>query len=206
MELKLKICGMREKQNIAEVAELGPDYMGFIFYPGSKRYAADLTTELPQHVKKTGVFVNQPIGVILEYILKYKLSAVQLHGNESPAYCAQFKELGLRIELIKAFGLSETFDFDQLTAYQEFVDYFLFDTQTAGHGGSGKLFNWKLLEQYHLDTPYFLSGGIGPQQVQLIKEIQDNRLYAVDINSRFELEPGLKNIDQLREFKNKLFH
>eukprot|EP01132_Coremiostelium_polycephalum_P016859 gene16859-20233_t len=184
MELKLKICGMREKQNIAEVAELGPDYMGFIFYPGSKRYAADLTTELPQHVKKTGVFVNQPIGVILEYILKYKLSAIQLHGNESPAYCAQFKEL----------------------AFKEFVDYFLLDTQTAGHGGSGKLFNWKLLELYHLDTPYFLSGGIGPQQVQLIKEIQDNRLYAVDINSRFELEPGLKNIDQLREFKNKLFH
>jgi phosphoribosylanthranilate isomerase len=112
--------------------------------------------------------------------------------------------LPLKTEIIKVFGVDERFDFAQLKAYDTAVDYFLFDTQTPGHGGSGKVFDWSLLEQYELDKPYFLSGGIGPEHAEDIGKIKDKRLYAIDVNSRFELEPGLKQIDKLNDFKNKL--
>lgn len=208
-DIKLKVCGMREQANIEEVASLNPGYMGFIFYAGSKRYAGNLLPEtltaIAPEIKRTGVFVNEQLDQVLEYILKYKLSAIQLHGDESPAYCAEFKALGLNTELIKAFGVDETFDFNSLEAYEGVVDYFLFDTRSPDYGGSGQLFSWRLLEKYTMDVPYFLSGGIGPESVAEIKKIRDERLFAVDVNSRFELEPGLKNVDQLKEFRNQLF-
>ena len=209
MKPKLKICGMKVPPNILEVAALQPDYMGFIYYKQSKRYAGELSAgmlrELPLNIKKTGVFVDESLSVVVELLTEFGFSAIQLHGAETVEYCLELKQtIPQGTELIKAFGVDEGFDFGQLKAYEEVADYFLFDTQTPGHGGSGKVFNWNLLDRYELDKPYFLSGGIGPEHLEDISNIKDKRLYAIDVNSRFELEPGLKQIDKLNDFKNKL--
>src|SRR5438128_2346386 len=140
MHMKLKICGMKVPANILEVADLKPDYMGFIFYRGSKRYVADLSAEfvstLPEIIKKTGVFVNEEVAEICRCADVYGLCAIQLHGAESAAYCGELKSLlPVGVELIKAFGVNEDFDFAQLNAYDGHVDFFLFDTQTPAHGG-----------------------------------------------------------------------
>jgi len=210
--LKLKVCGMLHQENILEVAALQPDYLGFIFFKGSKRYAGELDPEvvkaLPEQIRRTGVFVNEDSELVLELVHKYGLNAVQLHGAESPEYCRgiaqSIKAIQPEFKLIKSFGVNTDFDFEQLEAYLGAVDYFLFDTQTPDHGGSGKKFDWNLLDKYKLDVPYFLSGGIGPESVEALNEIRDPRLFAIDINSRFELEPGLKDAGKLTEFKNKL--
>ncbi len=202
MKMKIKVCGMKHAANIAEVANLHPDYLGFIFYPKSPRFISEVSAELikyvPAEIKTVGVFVNEEIDEVKIKIAKHQLKAVQLHGAESVAYCAELKSVG--IEVIKAFGVHPDFDFEQLEPYVPVVDYFLFDTQTPTHGGSGKVFDWKLLDDYQLDQPYFLSGGIGLEHAQQIKTIQDPRLYAIDVNSKFELEPGLKDVEQLKEF------
>jgi phosphoribosylanthranilate isomerase len=208
MAFKLKICGMREPGNIAGVVKLQPDYMGFIFYPGSKRYVADLPQavlkELPKGIKATGVFVDEDLEEVIRLANTYELAALQLHGSESPDYCLQLKQALPGVEVIKAFGVNNEFEFSTLQSYNEVVDYFLFDTQTEGHGGSGKVFDWGLLDSYTGNKPYFLSGGIGPEHAEALRNIDDERLYAVDINSRFELEPGLKDLERLKEFKNIL--
>lgn len=207
MDKRLKVCGMKVPSNIEMVADLQPDYMGFIFYKGSKRYVADLSAyfvkNLPSNIKRTGVFVDEELSTVVERVLEYGLHAVQLHGSEPANYCAELKSL-LDIEVIKAFGIDEQFDFDKLEEYSASVDYFLFDTQTPEHGGSGRTFNWDLLKKYLLDKPYFLSGGIDLESIDEINRIKDVRFYAVDINSKFELEPGLKDIDKLIDFKNML--
>ncbi len=199
---------MRDPQNIEALTALGPEYIGFIFYERSQRFVADidpaLLLNLPESVKTTGVFVNSSIENVLEKISKYHLKAVQLHGTESPDYCKSLKLDCPKIELVKAFGVNESFNFELLNRYADIVDYFLFDTQTEAHGGSGKTFNWQLLSQYKLQVPYFLSGGIGLDQVAQLKQIVDPRLYALDVNSRFEIAPAMKDIDQLRTFKNQL--
>ncbi|MFD0941691.1 phosphoribosylanthranilate isomerase [Pedobacter boryungensis] len=202
MKLKIKVCGMTQAANIAAVAELQPDYIGFIFYAKSPRFISDISAELikyvPSTIKTTGVFVNEDIETVKTYILKYNLKAVQLHGQESTAYCNEIKSTG--VEVIKAFGIDENFDFSQLETYLNAIDYFLFDTQTPAHGGSGKVFDWKLLEKYPFDKPYFLSGGIDLSHASILKQINDPRLYAIDVNSKFELEPGLKDVEKLKEF------
>ncbi len=204
--MKIKVCGMKQAANIAEVANLQPDYLGFIFYPKSPRLISEVSAELikyvPADIKTVGVFVNEEIEEVKLKITKHQLKAVQLHGTESVAYCAELKSIG--VEVIKAFGVHPEFDFKQLEAYAPVIDYFLFDTQTPAHGGSGKVFDWKLLEGYQLDQPYFLSGGIGLEHAPQIKTIQDPRLYAIDVNSKFELEPGLKDVEQLKEFFKEL--
>ena len=210
MSLKLKICGMKFPDNILEVAKLAPDYMGFIFYQGSKRFVetldAALLAELPETITRVGVFVNHDLIDVVQTAEKYGLGLLQLHGGESAVYCLALKQqlAGRQIKLMKAFGVDEHFDFKSLEAYKESVDFFLFDTQTPDHGGSGKQFNWNLLKGYSLDTPYFLSGGIGLESLAALKAVDDNRLYGVDINSRFELEPGKKDINKLKEFKRQL--
>lgn len=208
MSLKLKVCGMRDPRNIEALTALETDYMGFIFYEKSKRFVGDmdpvLVRSLPASIKPTGVFVNETLEEVLRIARQYKLAALQLHGVESPEYCQLIKDQLPHIEVIKAFGIDGNFNFDLLDNYQGLVDYFLFDTQTAEHGGSGKTFDWAVLKQYHLNVPYFLSGGIGVDQVAQIKEFVDPRLYAVDVNSRFEISPAFKNIDQLTTFKNQL--
>ncbi|MBB2144416.1 phosphoribosylanthranilate isomerase [Pedobacter sp. LMG 31464] len=202
MNIKLKVCGMTQAANIAAVAQLQPDYLGFIFYSKSPRFISDVSAELikyvPPTIKTTGVFVNEELETVKAYIFKYNLKAVQLHGQESVAYCEEIKSTG--VEVIKAFGVDEKLDFSQLEAYLSTVDYFLFDTQTPAHGGSGKVFDWKLLTKYPFDKPYFLSGGIDLSHATTLKEINDLRLYAIDVNSKFELEPGLKDVEKLKEF------
>ncbi|MFN0292006.1 phosphoribosylanthranilate isomerase [Pedobacter helvus] len=206
MKLKIKVCGMKQAANIAAVAELRPDYLGFIFYRKSPRYISEVSAELikyvPQQIKTVGVFVDEDLETLKALVANHALKAVQLHGNETVDFCKQIKQMG--VEVIKAFGIHADFDFSVLEDYETVVDYFLFDTQTAAHGGSGKVFDWTLLNNYQLNKPYFLSGGIDLQHTNQIKEIKDERLFAVDINSKFEIEPGLKNVDKLKAFFREL--
>jgi len=210
MDVKLKICGMKEPANILEAAGLQPDYLGFIFYKPSKRYIDGLlpsfVKDLPADIKKTGVFVDEELVKVAELATLYGLNAVQLHGAESVAYCEGLRGLltDYGIEIIKAFGIDGDFDFAVLDAYENTVDYFLFDTQTPQHGGSGKVFDWSLLDGYKLSKPYFLSGGIGPDSITELRNIIDPRLFAIDVNSKFEIAPGLKDIDKLNDFKNRI--
>ncbi len=197
---------MSRAANIAELASLQPHYMGFIFYPQSPRMITEVSAELiryiPESIRTTGVFVNEDTHKVETIVRQHGLKAIQLHGNESPGYCKNLQ--ALNIEVIKAFGIDENFDFAVLEAYIDAVDFFLFDTQTKNYGGSGKTFNWKLLAQYTLQKPYFLSGGIDLQHADEIKKINDKRLYAIDLNSRFEIEPGLKDINKLQRFLKEL--
>lgn len=206
--LKLKVCGMRLAVNIAEVAELQPDYLGFIFYEKSPRFISEVSAELikyiPPIIKTVGVFVNEDLETVKKKVNLYQLKSVQLHGSESPEYCGELKSGFSTLTVIKAFGVDENFDFTILDAYQNTVDYFLFDTKTKTHGGSGKTFDWHVLSKYTLDKPYFLSGGIDLEHVVKIREINDERLYALDINSRFEAEPGVKNAEKIKEFISEM--
>ena len=210
MDAKLKICGMKEPANILEVAGLQPDYLGFIFYKQSKRYVEGLTPafvkDLPADIKRVGVFVNEELLKVAELAGLYGLNAVQLHGAESAVYCVELQSILAEdgIEIIKAFGIDEDFNFAVLETYENTVDYFLFDTQTPQHGGSGKAFDWKLLDGYKLDKPYFLSCGIGPDSLDQLQKIDDPRLFAIDVNSKFETAPGLKDVNKLIDFKKRI--
>lgn len=197
--MKIKVCGMREIENTRQVKELNPDYMGFIFYPKSQRYVEHIDKRqfnLLSPIKKTAVFVNATLDEVKSIIQEYGFDAVQLHGSESLAYCQALKREG--VEVIKAFGIHEAFEWKALVSYQEGIDYFLFDTFTKMHGGSGKTFNWEVLKDYSLTKPYFLSGGIGPENIESALQIKDERLYGLDLNSKFEISPGLKNIELLK--------
>jgi phosphoribosylanthranilate isomerase len=198
--MKIKVCGLKNPENINEVEALGPDYLGFIFYRQSPRFVADLQAEtltaLPKTIHKTGVFVNEDAKEITRLIAAYDFDAIQLHGSESPEFCNLFK---VTVSVIKAFGVDENFDFEQLNDYVGKVDYFLFDTKTDKHGGSGKVFNWTILDNYRLDTPFFLSGGLSLENLEAVKLINHPRFHGVDLNSKFELEPGLKDIDKLKK-------
>ncbi|RZL02503.1 MAG: phosphoribosylanthranilate isomerase [Pedobacter sp.] len=201
---------MRDPGNIEQVASLEPDYMGFIFYEKSKRFAGKLDpaslSKMPENIGRVGVFVNHDLKEVVKLSEQFSLNLLQLHGNESVAYVRELKQLLQRtsIKLMKAFGIDENFDFTLLNEYEKEIDYFLFDTQTPDHGGSGKQFNWELLNGYTLDQPYFLSGGIGLEIVEALKTIDDQRLFAIDVNSKFETEPGIKDISKLKEFKRQL--
>lgn len=203
---------MREAANIFAVNELKPDYLGLIFYPQSKRYVQEnplgLTAALSGQAKLTGVFVNESEQAVLDKVEQYSLQAVQLHGQETAEYCRTLKSaLNVQngeIEVIKAFGVDETFDFDVLQQYEPVVDFFLFDTKTPEHGGSGVKFNWEVLRNYRLEKPYLLSGGIGLNELEELKKLDDSRLYAVDLNSRFEISPALKDLELVRQAINKI--
>jgi phosphoribosylanthranilate isomerase len=205
--MKLKICGMKYPDNILEVGSLLPDYMGFIFWDKSARYFDGTLPTLPQSIKKTGVFVNTSKEEILEKVTKYDLQAVQLHGHESVAFCQELKNtLAKSIEIIKVFSVDSEFDFNQLEPYETVCDYFLFDTKGKLPGGNGTTFDWKVLEQYPSQKPFFLSGGIGLDEIDLVKQIlkTDLPIYAIDVNSKFEIEAGLKDKEKLDRFKQKI--
>ena len=206
--LKVKVCGMKFAANIAAVAALQPDYLGFIFYEKSPRFISDVSAELikyiPAEIKTVGVFVDEDLEVVKKKINLYQLKAVQLHGSESADYCQVLKNAFNNLEVIKAFGVDEDFDFAVLDAYERCVDYFLFDTKTKAHGGSGKTFDWRILPGYELNKPYFLSGGVTLEHAEALLKIEDSRLYAVDINSKFEVEPGLKEAERIKAFKSIL--
>lgn len=211
--LKLKICGMKHPENISEVAKLQPDYMGFIFYKKTPRYFEDSIPEISREIKRTGVFVNEDINIILQKIKEHDLNAIQLHGEESDTFCAELKTLLVEteVEIIKVFSVKDDFDFGLLEAYETVVDYFLFDTKGKNKGGNGITFNWEVLKEYPSKKSFFLSGGIGPEEVEAISELQayfkengkENLLYAIDVNSKFEEKAGLKNAEKLKEFRKQ---
>ena len=194
--MKLKVCGMRETKNIKALASLQPDYMGFIFWETSKRYCATIPSDIPKAIKKVGVFVDETTEQIKAKVKLFGLDAVQLHGDALLNLC----------EVIKAFRIGPDFDFKQLAPYQDHCTYFLFDTQGPLPGGNGTAFDWELLMGYALDTPFFLSGGIGLGHVDAIAEIRKRNLpiYALDVNSQFECEPGVKKIEEIKEFKQRV--
>lgn len=198
--MKIKVCGMKFPDNIRAVAALEPDFFGLIFYPHSPRFVGyEVDEELAMlrlPAKKVGVFVDKDFSTIKSIIEKYQLDMVQLHGNESAETCAALKK---SVGVIKAFGVDENFDFDQLKAYENSVDYFLFDTKTVVHGGSGKSFDWHVLEKYQLNVPFFISGGLSNENISSALQFKHPAFYGLDLNSRFEDEPGVKNIEKLKE-------
>jgi len=190
---------MREPANIRAVAELGPDLMGFIFYPRSPRYVGEdfVMPLLPETLQKTGVFVKAPADQVLELAQKYGLDYVQLHSDETPEYCAEMREAGLKV--LKAFAVDASFDFEELKAFEGIADYFLFDTKGDGYGGHGKTFDRNILNNYTLDTPFFIAGGISNDNIGELLNYSHPMFKGVDVNSRYEVSAGVKDVGALRE-------
>lgn len=197
----IKICGLRD--NYSDVAALNPDFAGLIFYQKSPRFVElSQSPELKQRladVKKVGVFVNADKDYILSKASEYNLDLVQLHGNESPEFCAEIRKI---IPVIKAFGISSESDLKTADSYAQYVDYLLFDTKTKGYGGSGVKFDWQMLQNVNISQKFLLSGGISLEDLEYIKALRINNLVGVDLNSRFEDAPGLKNIEKLKQALN----
>jgi len=201
--MKVKVCGITSVDQLSALQEFGVDYAGFIFYLKSARYAGE---KLEKHQKeiqtfsiaKVGVFVNEDVEEVKRKIRRFGLSAVQLHGDEDAAYC---KSLMPFAQVIKVFRLNNETDLKtSLFPFKEACHFYLFDTDTKSYGGSGQKFNWQMLEGTNIDKPFFLSGGIGPDDVEKLKTFQNPFLAAVDVNSRFELEPGIKDLNAVQQF------
>lgn len=193
---------MKFPDNITQVGALEPDFMGFIFYSKSRRFVGDdflpkSLEKLPETIKKVAVFVNEDVNRILEIQKQFSFDFVQLHGNESVSECEFLKENNIKI--IKAFSIDETFNFEVLKAYEIVCDYFLFDTKTPDFGGSGKIFNWKLLENYKLNKPFFLSGGLNLESIEKIKKLNYPQLIGLDFNSQLEDQDLKKNKEKVTE-------
>ncbi|MGY0393124.1 phosphoribosylanthranilate isomerase [Bizionia sp. KMM 8389] len=208
--MKLKVCGMKYPENIQLVAELKPDYMGFIFYNKSPRHFSGPIPNLPKSVKKVGVFVNHSETEIITTVKKYNLDVIQLHGNQSVGFITKIHKLlthSNSIEIWMVFSIDTDFNFSILEAYEPLIDKFLFDTKGKLKGGNGYSFNWNMLNEYSSTKPFILSGGIGIDATEKLKEFKKTRIfkycYALDVNSRFEQEPGLKNITLLKQFQNR---
>lgn len=195
-----KVCGMRDAQNIRDVEALGIDWIGMIFWPKSKRYVAEVPSYLPEHLKKVGVFVDSTLDDILQHISDYQLDIIQLHGQESPDFAKALKPH----TIIKAFNIEKADDLLQTEKYKGIADYFLFDTKGKMAGGNGQKFDWSVLTAYQGKTPFLLSGGIGPEDAESVRSFHHPRCIGIDLNSRFESEPGFKDINQLKTFINKL--
>ncbi|WP_297765074.1 phosphoribosylanthranilate isomerase [uncultured Muriicola sp.] len=217
--MKVKVCGMKYIENMEAVAALEPDYLGFIFWEPSKRYSTGKLPSLPLSIKRVGVFVDASIDEILEKLIQVPLDLIQLHGKETAQFCAELKEELQRLEkahqktkgtykIIKAFSVGTTFTFEKLTPYESCCDYFLFDTKGPLPGGNGFTFDWHLMSSYTSDIPFFLSGGIGlaniPELSEFLASPLAQKCHAIDVNSKFEISPGLKNTKDLQIFINKL--
>ncbi|MAM01261.1 MAG: N-(5'-phosphoribosyl)anthranilate isomerase [Flavobacteriaceae bacterium] len=202
--MRLKVCGMRELENISALSELVPNYIGFIFWSESSRFVDKKTPPLDKKIIKTGVFVDATFDYILTKIKDHQLDAVQLHGQESCSYCKVIKDYGLKV--IKSFSIKNTFDFNTLEDYENSCDYYLFDTKGKLPGGNGFTFDWKILNEYPSQKPFFLSGGIGVDNLNEIKKLVKTKLpiHAIDVNSKFETAPGNKNIELLKKFKKEI--
>lgn len=218
--LKLKVCGLRNAQNLQKLIELPLNYVGFIFYEKSPRIVvnhlhADDLPSFPENIQKVGIFVNESIDKVFSQVNRYELDLIQLHGDESADYCASIKSPILRgsrgisnhVKTIKAFGIDDNFDFDILQEYEPHCDYYLFDTKGKDYGGNGTAFNWEVLKKYKGNKTFFLSGGIGLENVDaLLTFLKENSLpvHALDINSALEDSPGIKNIEKVKEICEKL--
>lgn len=219
--MKIKVCGMRNPENVSSLIALKPDFVGFIFYNKSKRFVKDFPqVEFPTEINKVGVFVNESEEKIIKKVNKHNLSFIQLHGNETVEYCKKlikmdtersrsensiiFAPLNHPLKIIKAFSVDELFNFDETKPYENYCSYFLFDTKGKNYGGNGVKFNWEILQKYKGKIPFLLSGGISENDVNEIKKINHSKFIGVDVNSGFEIEPALKNIEKLKEFKKNL--
>lgn len=207
--MQIKVCGMRNTENIEELCKLPIDYIGFIFFHKSARFADNVLTQktanaIPAHIKKTGVFVNAGYKYIAEMAQKYSLDCIQMHGAESPEECKKIKSK-LNKPVLKAFGIDENFDFSLLSNYNDACDYFLFDTKSPKHGGTGIKFDWRILDKYTLEKPIFLSGGITADDYNDALTVSKKLpIAALDINSKFEIEPALKDIELIDTFIKKI--
>jgi phosphoribosylanthranilate isomerase len=204
--MKLKVCGMRDVENIQALIELKPDFIGFIFYDKSPRFIGndadvDFINSIPREIKKVGVFVDATIDFILQNVRKYGLNYVQLHGNEMPDFCRNLRLKGINI--IKAFRVDNDFVFGQVNNYKPHVDFFLFDAKGDGYGGNGIAFDWSILKKYDNQKPYFLAGGISLENFDVLETIIP-KPYAMDVNSKFEIETAIKDIEKLEELLDKI--
>jgi phosphoribosylanthranilate isomerase len=206
--LQLKVCGMREPENIRALFGVRPDMVGLIFYPHSKRYADGYregicALQWPPGIARVGVFVNEVVEKVLEMADIYKLNWVQLHGHETPRDCLQLMDHGLKV--IKAFGVDGPFDPGMSAPYEDCTDIFLFDTSTPQYGGSGRAFNWECLRTLDSDRPFMISGGIDlGMENAILRLAADENVYGIDINSRFETSPGIKDMDRIMAFRRSL--
>jgi phosphoribosylanthranilate isomerase len=206
--MKIKVCGMREPDNIRQlVDQIQPDWMGLIFHPASPRYVDSIAAEQIREIKvsKVGVFVNAVVSEIEEKIQDFGLSTLQLHGGETVDIVSEIKEK-TGLEIFKVFSVDEHIRWDSMEAFLPYVDYFLFDTFTKSYGGSGKTFNWQLLQDYPFDKPFLLSGGINIDHIDAILNLKSSvsQMAGVDINSKFEIKPGLKDVNIISEFKKMI--
>lgn len=203
--VKLKVCGMRDRDNILDVAAFRPDFLGFIFYPNSPRYVGtefQIPDELDASIKRVGVFVNSSLDEMLKLSTQHQLDYIQLHGDENAHLCHALKENDLGI--IKVFGVDNQFDFESVKPFEPYVDYFLFDYKGELRGGNGVPFDWNVLEHYNSEVPFFLSGGVGPDNAAHITELTNPGLYAIDVNSGIEDSPGIKNNHKLEVLLSKI--
>lgn len=203
--MKIKVCGLRDADNLKAVAELAPDFIGFIFYHQSPRFVGDTLDEdvvknLP--IRKVGVFVNASPDLILRTVKKYDFQYVQLHGTETPDYCRSLRNRGL--SLIKAFRVDESFNFSMLNNYKAHCDFFLFDAKGDQPGGNGHTFDWSILHRYDNEKPFFISGGIGLHNLDQLAQLKDMKLYGVDVNSQVETAPGVKDVAKIKELITQL--
>ena len=196
----VKVCGMRDAENIRALEALGIDMMGFIFWPKSSRYVSERPAYLPTSSQRVGVFVDESIDKVMQYAAAFQLDVIQLHGGESPEYVSRLK--GLKV--IKAFNIATADDLKQVKLYEGLADCFLFDAKGRSVGGNGTQFDWDVLQGYTGKTPFLLSGGIGPDDAGRITDFEHPRCIGIDLNSRFETAPGLKDVDKLKAFLEKV--
>jgi phosphoribosylanthranilate isomerase len=198
----VKVCGMRDAENIREVEALGVDWMGFVFHRTSPRFVGELPDYLPQRAKRVGVFVDETEEQIMETVQLFRLDMVQLHGHETPDFCSRIRSKGLKV--IKAINVQNTFSTEEVSFYEGACDYFLFDTKTPLPGGSGQKFDWSSLSAYRGTTPFLLSGGISPDDADRVEAFVHERCIGIDLNSRFETSPAYKDIHLLQSFIDKI--
>ena len=203
-KIKLKVCGMKDPDNIKAVLGLKPELMGFIFYQGSPRFvgSAFAIRDSDESTKRVGVFVNEGTQEIMKEVRNHKLDFVQLHGAEAVVQCGELKEQGVGV--IKAFSVDDYMNFGVTSDFHSVVDYFLFDTKGKYHGGNARRFNWQVLSRYDQKTPFFLSGGITPDHIDEIRLLQNYNLYAIDVNSGVESAAGYKDVEKIRSIQAKL--
>ena len=197
----VKVCGMREAENIRAVEALGVDWMGFIFWEHSSRCVSQRPAYLPTRAKRVGVFVDAPLDVVCQHVESFGLDVVQLHGSESPTYLHDLRNaLAGDVLIVKAFSIATRDDLLQTSLYEGLADYFLFDTKAQLVGGNGRKFDWSVLAHYDGSTPFLLSGGIGPDDASRLSAFSHPRLAGIDLNSRFEAAPAQKNVELLKQF------
>ena len=200
----VKVCGMRDVDNIREVEQLSIDWMGFIFYPKSSRYVSEVPAYLPTKCKRVGVFVDASTDEIIKKIHDFSLDAIQLHGNESPEQISHLLSLTSHLSIIKAFNIATAEDLKSTASYTGLADYFLFDTKGQSVGGNGEKFDWSVLSNYEGDTPFLLSGGIGPDDAAWVSSFRHPKCVGIDLNSKFESAPAFKDVTTLSRFLNEI--